>query len=156
MHMINEVDQEPAAIARNLTSEGLRSDLAAIASRFRMELKGLAEEGLDGLLAAVLDWLERAEMRDPEIGTAQSLLRLTDLVIALRNSRLAFTPRRTGGSVVVELVGDRGGAVPVDALRYAVCVAVSRHDPVLGASLAQRADETHRRHIAEMTALLST
>ena len=44
----------------------------------------------------------------------------------------------------------------IEALRYAVRVAVSRYDAVLGQTLTERADETHRRHISQMTALLST
>ncbi|MCB1357223.1 MAG: hypothetical protein KDK53_12235 [Maritimibacter sp.] len=154
--MTPEVDRASRPVASNLTSEDLRTELAAIGTRFRRELRFLATEEVDGLTAAVLDWLERAETRDPTVVTAQSLMGITDQLVCLRNSRLLFTPRRIGTSIVVELVGDRGGAVPVEALRYAVRVAVSRYDAVLGQTLTERADETHRRHISQMTALLST
>ena len=141
--------------APNLTSDALRGDLAAIGTRFRRELNPLVAAGPDALLDAVLSWLERAEDMDPGVVTAQSLLAVTDKLVALRNSRLLFMPRQIGESVVIELAGERGGAVAVDALRYDLRVAVARHDPVLGQTLAERADATHRRHMAQMTAMFS-
>ena len=141
--------------APNLSSEELRTDLAALGTRFRRELNPMFGAAPDALLDAVIAWLERAKDLDPEVVTAQSLLAFTDTLVALRNSRLLFIPRQIGGSVVIELAGERGGAVAVDALRYDLRVAVARYDPVLGETLAQRADATHRRHIAEMTAMFA-
>jgi len=155
MQIRNNFGHASTPVAGNLASEALRSDLASLGGRFRSELKLLTNEGEDALQTAVMQWLERAEDMDPSVVTAQSLLAFTDQLVALRNSRILFMPRRIGQTVVVELVGERGGAVPVDALRYDLRVAVAKHDPVLGESLAQRADATHRRHIAEMSAMFS-